>query len=68
MWHVAVIVVLLLIAFLFVGLNMHTTQINFPFTKGYEMRTVFLLAVSFFLGYGTACLVGLARNLKSRRK
>jgi uncharacterized integral membrane protein len=54
--------------FLFIAGNMHTTQVNLPFGKGFEIRTVFLLIVSFFLGYGTAYFVGLIKNSKNRRK
>jgi len=39
-----------------------------PFTDGFEIRTVFLLALSFILGYGTACLVGFVKNSKNNRK
>lgn len=68
MWRVAIIVIILLIVFLFMAMNMHQTQINFPFTKGFEIRTVFLLILSFCFGYGTAYFVELAKNSKNRRK
>lgn len=66
MWRAATVITILLIVLLFAALNMHPTQVNFPFTKGFEIRTVFLLILSFFLGYAVAYFVGLVRNLKNR--
>jgi len=68
MWRVAIVVTIFLIVFLFMAMNMHQTRVNFPFTKGVEIRTVFLLILSFCFGYGTAYFVGLAKNSKNRRK
>jgi len=68
MWRVATVVIILLIVFLFMAMNMHQTQINFPFTKGFEIRTVFLLILSFCFGYATAYFVGLTKNSRNRRK
>jgi len=68
MWRTILVVVVVLIIFLFIAGNMHTTQVNLPFGKGFEIRTVFLLALSFLLGYGTAYLVGFVKNSKNRRK
>ena len=68
MWRTILIVIVVLGIFLFVGGNMHTTRVNLPFTDGFEIRTVFLLALSFILGYGTAYLVGLVKNSKNNRK
>jgi len=68
MWRAVLVISILLIVLLFVALNMHTTQVNFPFTKGFEIRTVFLVVASFVLGYGAACLVRLTRGMKSHRR
>lgn len=68
MWRTIIIIAVVLIIFLFIAANMHTTQINLPFGKGFEMRTVFLLVLSFLLGYGTAYFVGIIKNSKNRRK
>ena len=68
MWRVAIVVIIFLMVFVFMAMNMHLTQVNFPFTKGFEIRTVFLLILSFCSGYGTAYFVGLAKNSKNRRK
>ena len=68
MWRTIIIIAVVLIIFLFVAVNMHTTQINLPFGKGFEIRTVFLLTLSFFVGYGTAYLVGFVKNSKNRKK
>jgi len=68
MWRTIIIIAVVLIIFLFVAVNMHTTQVNLPFGKGFAIRTVFLLILSFLLGYGTAYLVGLVKNSKNRRK
>jgi len=68
MWRTILLIVVLLVVFLFVGSNMHATRINLPFTKGWEISTAFLLFLSFLVGYGTAYLVGMVRNLKNRRQ
>ena len=68
MWRMIIIIIVVLIIFLFVGGNMHTTRVNLPFTDGFEIRTVFLLAFSFIVGYGTASLVGFIRNSKNNKK
>ena len=68
MWRTILIIIVVLGIFLFVGGNMHTTRVNLPFTDGFEIRTVFLLALSFILGYGTAYLVGIVKNSKNNRK
>ena len=68
MWRTILIIIVVLGVLLFVGGNMHTTRVNLPFTDGFEVRTVFLMALSFILGYGIACLVGLVKNSKNNRK
>ena len=68
MWRTILIIVIVLIMFLFIASNMHTTQVNLPFGKGFETRTVFLLVISFLLGYGTAYFIGLIKNSKKRKK
>ena len=67
-WRTIIVIVVVLVILLFVGGNMHTTRINLPFTNGFEIRTVFLLFLSFLLGYGSAYLVGFVKNSKNRRK
>ena len=68
MWRTILIIAVVLIIFLFIVGNMHTTQVNLPFGKGFEIRTVFLLVLSFLFGYGTAYFVGTIKNSKNRRK
>jgi uncharacterized integral membrane protein len=68
MWRTVLIIAVVLIIFLFISVNMHTTQVNLPFGKGFEIRTVLLLVLSFLLGYGTAYFVGIIKNSKNRRK
>ena len=66
MWRKIIVIVAALIVFLLVAVNMHSTQVNLPFGKGFEVRTVFLLIISFLFGYGTAYLVGFLKNSKKR--
>jgi len=68
MWRTILVIAVVLIIFLFIIGNMHTTQVNLPFGKGFEIRTVFLLVLSFLFGYGTAYFVGIIKNSKNRRK
>jgi len=68
MLRTIIVIIVVLIIFLFVGGNMHTTRVNLPFTDGFEIRTVFLLALSFIVGYGTAYLVSFVKNSKNNKK
>jgi len=47
---------------------MHSTQVNFPFTSGIQVRMVFLLILCFILGYATAHFVELGKNFRKRDK
>ena len=62
MWRTALIIIVLLLLLIFGAVNMHQTRVNVPFTGGFEVRTVLLLVVSFFLGYAVAYFVELARG------
>ncbi|GAG20069.1 unnamed protein product [marine sediment metagenome] len=62
MWRTGIIIAVLLTLLIFAALNMHQTRVNVPFTQGYEIRTVFLLIVSFALGYAVAYFVELTRH------
>lgn len=62
MWRKAIIITAALTVITLAALNMHPTRVNVPFTQGYEIKTVFLLIVSFFLGYGVAYFVELTRH------
>jgi len=68
MLRTILIIAAVLIIFLFIAVNMHTTQVNLPFGKGFEIRTVFLLVLSFLLGYGTAYFVGIIKHSRNYRK
>jgi uncharacterized integral membrane protein len=68
MWRTIIVIIVVLVIILFVGGNMHTTRVNLPFANGFEIRTILLLFISFFLGYGTAYLVGFVKNSKNNRK
>ncbi len=62
MWRKVIIITIVLAVVILSALNMHPTKVNLPFTQGYEIKTVFLLVVSFFLGYGVAYFVELTRQ------
>ena len=62
MWRKAIIITIVLGVVILAALNMHPTKVNVPFTQGYEIKTVFLLIMSFFLGYGVAHFVELTRR------
>jgi len=67
MWRTIIIIIVVSVILLFVAGNMHTTQVNLPFGKGFEIRTVFLLFLSFLLGYGSAYFAGIIKNSKNHR-
>ena len=62
MWRKILIITVVLAVLVLAALNMHTTKVNLPFTQGYEIKTVFLVIASFFLGYGVAYFVELSRS------
>jgi len=62
MWRKVIIIIIVLAVVILSALNMHPTKVNLPFTQGYEIKTVFLLVVSFLLGYGVAYFVELTRQ------
>ena len=68
MFRTIIIIIVVLVIFLFIAGNMHTTQVNLPFGKGFEVRTVLLLALTFVLGYGTAYFIGIVKNSKNHKK
>jgi len=68
MLRIAVITLAVAFGLMFISQNMHSVQVNFPFTQGFEIRMVFLMIVWFAMGYGAAHLVKLVRNLKNREK
>jgi len=68
MWRTLLLLAVILVVILFVGGNMHTTRVNLPFAKGFEVSTAFLLFLSFLLGFGTAHLLGFIKSFKNNRK
>ncbi len=68
MWQSVLLIIILVIIVLFGFQNMHQTRVNFPFAGTFEIRTVFLLLLCFFLGYVTASFVWLARQLGNKEK
>jgi len=68
MWRAVIVITIFLIVLLFVTQNMHTTKVNFPFTKGVEVSTVFLVILSFFLGFATSYFVRFTKDFKNRKK
>ena len=68
MWRAIIVITIFLVVLLFVVVNMHSTKVNFPFTKGFEISTVFLLMLSFLLGFAAAYFLRLAKDLKNRKK
>ena len=68
MWQAILITVIFLIVIVFGAQNMHQTRVNFPFSGGFEIRTVFLLLLCFFLGFASASFIWVAKQLKNRKK
>ena len=68
MWRKILIITGVLGILILAALNMHTTKVNVPFTQGYEIRTILLLIVSFFLGYGVAHFIELSRHRREREQ
>ncbi|MEI7671614.1 MAG: lipopolysaccharide assembly protein LapA domain-containing protein [Deltaproteobacteria bacterium] len=64
---VAVLVIIILV-FLFGMQNMQHTRVNFPLAGGSEVPTIFLLIVSFFLGYAVATIMWSINFFKKRNK
>jgi len=65
-------VVLVLVIILLVGLfglqNMQHTRVNFPLAGGSDVPTIFLLIVSFFIGYAVATIMWGINFFKKRNK
>jgi len=68
MWRKILLITGVLVLLVLAALNMHPTKVNVPFTEGYEVRTIFLLIVSFFLGYGVAYFIELGRHRREREQ
>jgi uncharacterized integral membrane protein len=65
----SVLLILIFVALILFGLqNMHQTRVNFPLVGTFEIRTVFLLIVCFFLGYMSASFMWIAKQLKGHEK
>jgi len=60
-----------ILIFLFVILfsirNMHQAQVNLPLAGNFEIRTIFLLLLCFFLGFATATFLWLGKKIKDRK-
>jgi len=67
-WRMIIVIIIILLVLIFSAQNMHATQVNFPFTSGFEIRMVFLLVLCFILGYATAHFIGFAKNFRKRDK
>lgn len=67
MWRAALIIGIVLAVLVLSAQNMQRARVNFPFTEGLEIPTVFLLVLWFALGYATARLTGLVRGIRKRK-
>ena len=68
MWQALPVIIFLVIVFLFGFENMHTARVNFPFAGTFEIKTVFLLIICFFLGYATASFLWMMKRLEDSGK
>ena len=68
MWRTAIVIAVLLAFVLFMAMNMHSVQVNVPFGKGFEVRIVFLVILSFVLGYAAAILIRMAKGFQNSKK
>ena len=68
MWQTGLFLIILTLIIVFGAQNMHQTRVNFPFTGGFEIRTVFLLILCFFLGFASSFFMLITRQLKKRKK
>jgi len=68
MWQSVLLIIILVIVILFGSQNMHQTRVNFPFAGTFEIRTVFLLLLCFFLGYAAASFIWLAKQVRNKGK
>ena len=64
MWKAVTVLVLLLLVLLFGAQNLHQVRINLPLAGAFEIRTVFLLMLCFFLGFACASFIWIARQLR----
>ena len=68
MWQVILAVIITLLIVVFAFQNMHQTELNFLFTRPFEIRIVFLLMISFFLGFAASSVYWCKKFLRYRRK
>ena len=61
-------IIFLAIIFLFGFENLHQARVNFPFAGSFEIRTIFLLIICFFLGYAAATFSWMKKYMKDRTK
>ena len=57
MWQAILLTIVFLMILLFGVQNMHQAKVNFPFAGSFEINTIFLLIVCFFLGFATASFI-----------
>ena len=67
MWQAVVLLGMFLFVTLFSVQNMHQTRINFPLAGGFEITTMFLLILCFFLGFAAASILWLTKQIKRRK-
>ena len=68
MWQAVAIIIIFVLLILFGAQNMHQTRINFPLAGAFEIRTVFLLLLCFFLGYAASSFIWLTKRLRGRKR
>lgn len=68
MWRAALIIGIVLAVLMLSAQNMQRARINFPFTQGLEIATVFLLVLCFALGYAAARLTALVKDWGKRKR
>ena len=68
MSQVVLVLVIILLVSLFGLQNMQHTRVNFPLAGGSDVPTIFLLIVSFFIGYAVATVMWGINFFKKRNK
>ncbi len=68
MSQVVLVLVIILLVSLFGLQNMQHTRVNFPLAGGSDVPTIFLLIVSFFIGYAVATIMWGINFFKKRNK
>ncbi|MBF0252741.1 MAG: hypothetical protein HQL29_02900 [Candidatus Omnitrophica bacterium] len=64
----AILIMIAILLVIMFGLgNMHQTRVNLPLTGTFEVTTMFLLLLCFFLGYAAAVLTWCLKKIKDKK-